>query len=64
MKNFMMILKAILLIPIFMIVAYVGFWITMLSGPLIIGLIVFGIIYMMLAEYQASQNESQNEESK
>jgi hypothetical protein len=51
-KTIITILQSIVLVPVFVFVAYVGFWVTMLSGPLIIGGLFFALIFWGVKEWK------------
>jgi uncharacterized protein YqhQ len=61
-KNFLILLQAIIAIPLFMLIAYVGFWITLISGPLIVGIIVLVVSYFLIKEYSLYKKQKETDE--
>jgi len=48
------IIQATLLLPIVLVVAYIGFWFSIVIGPLAIGVIIISLIYMAIQEYRGN----------
>jgi uncharacterized membrane protein len=56
-RTFTAILQAIILVPLFFVVVYLGFWIAMMAVPLLVGAGVVGLLYWLIVEYRAYKKE-------
>lgn len=60
--TFVTLLQSMLLIPVFMIVVYLGFWLTIIIGPLITGGLTVMLIFWSLKEWKEHVQEQKNQD--